>query len=117
MVDVPIIIYKDRIIKEYIGQFKFLVLFSIFILLIGKLLINIVINDLNKINNNTTNFLKMIDSKEVIRWPSSSIIEINLLTDNIKNMINSLRFSFIKLKESQDKLYTELTHSINKSTK
>ena len=107
MVDVPIIIYKDRIIKEYIGQFKFLVLFSIFILLIGKLLINIVINDLNKINNNTTNFLKMIDSKEVIRWPSSSIMEINLLTDNIKNMINSLRFSFIKLKESQDKLYRQ----------
>lgn len=107
MVEVPIIIYKDRIIKEYIGQFKFLVLFSIFIFLIGRLLISIVINDLNKINNNTTNFLKMIDSKEVIRWPSSSIIEINLLTDNIKNMINSLRFSFIKLKESQDKLYRQ----------
>lgn len=107
MVEVPIIIYKDRIIKEYIGQFKFLVLFSIFIFLIGRLLISIVINDLNKINSNTTNFLKMIDSKEVIRWPSSSIIEINLLTDNIKNMINSLRFSFIKLKESQDKLYRQ----------
>lgn len=107
MVEVPMIIYKDRIIKEYIGQFKFLVLFSIFIFLIGRLLISIVINDLNKINNNTTNFLKMIDSKEVIRWPSSSIMEINLLTDNIKNMINSLSFSFIKLKESQDKLYRQ----------
>lgn len=107
MVEVPIIIYKDRIIKEYIGQFKFLVLFSIFILLIGKLLISIVINDFNKINNNATNFLKMIDSKEVIMWPSSSIMEIDLLTDNIKNMVNSLRFSFIKLKESQDKLYRQ----------
>ena len=49
----------------------------------------------------------MIDSKEVIMWPSSSIIEIDLLTDNIKNMVNSLRFSFIKLKESQDKLYRQ----------
>ena len=107
MVEVPIIIYKDRIIKEYIGQFKLLVLFSIFILLIGKLLISIVINDFNKINNNATNFLKMIDSKEVIMWPSSSIMEIDLLTDNIKNMVNSLRFSFIKLKESQDKLYRQ----------
>ncbi|WP_368263718.1 putative bifunctional diguanylate cyclase/phosphodiesterase [Clostridium paraputrificum] len=107
MVEVPIIIYKDRIIKEYIGQFKFLVLFSIFILLIGKLLISIVINDFNKINNNATNFLKMIDSKEVIMWPRSSIMEIDLLTDNIKNMVNSLRVSFIKLKESQDKLYRQ----------
>lgn len=107
MVEVPIIIYKDRIIKEYIGQFKFLVLFSIFILLIGKLIISIVINDFNKINNNATNFLKMIDSKEVIMWPRSSIMEIDLLTDNIKNMVNSLRVSFIKLKESQDKLYRQ----------
>ena len=48
-----------------------------------------------------------IYSKEVIMWPSSSIMEIDLLTDNIKNMVNSLRFSFIKLKESQDKLYRQ----------
>ena len=34
-------------------------------------------------------------------------MEIDLLTDNIKNMVNSLRFSFIKLKESQDKLYRQ----------
>lgn len=107
MVEVPIILYRDRIIHEYLGQLEFLVIFSIFILITGKLLLGIMIGALNKINSNTTNFLTLIESDEIIEWPSSSISEIDLLTNNIKNMINSLRFSFIEVKESQDKLYRQ----------
>lgn len=105
MIEIPTEIYNDRMIKEYLKQFKFLMLFTLFIAIISMLLNRTIFNSLSRLSIGTKNLPEKLIHNVSINWPSSNISEINLLTNNIENMSFILRENFIELNETKDKLY------------
>ncbi|MGL4772418.1 MAG: putative bifunctional diguanylate cyclase/phosphodiesterase, partial [Clostridium sp.] len=105
LIEVPISLYKERILLEYMSQFKFLIFFALFMAVIAMILNRVIFNDLYKISLNTKDIKRYIQGNEEIVWPSSNIIEIKNLVDNIKIMIGELVSNFSELKKSEEKLY------------
>ncbi|MGL5086242.1 MAG: putative bifunctional diguanylate cyclase/phosphodiesterase, partial [Clostridium sp.] len=104
-IEIPIELYNDRIIKEYLSQFKFLMLFALFIGFISMLLNKTIFNNLTKLSIYTKDLPDKLEKDISIDWPVSNIVEISVLTDNIQNMSINLSKNFEKLNESQRKLY------------
>ncbi|MGL5354433.1 MAG: diguanylate cyclase domain-containing protein, partial [Clostridium sp.] len=104
-IEIPIEIYNDRIVKEYLSQFKFLLLFALFIGFISMLLNKTIFNNLTKLSIYTKDLPDKLEKDISITWPVSNILEISVLTDNIENMSINLSKNFEKLNESQRKLY------------
>ncbi|MGL4762305.1 MAG: putative bifunctional diguanylate cyclase/phosphodiesterase [Sarcina sp.] len=105
IIEIPISIYKDKILKEYGNQFKFLIFFMIFICCIVVVLNKVIFSNLTKLAINTENYKSFLykDSKE--NWPVTDILEIRYLGDNIKKMINELKQNFKEIKSSEERLY------------
>lgn len=105
MIEIPTELYNDRMIKEYLTQFKFLMFFALFIAIISMVLNRTIFNSLSRLSIGTKNLPEKLKYDVSINWPSSNISEINLLTNNIENMSFILRENFIELNETKDKLY------------
>lgn len=105
VIEVPVILYKQNIIEEYINQFKFLVLFIIFMLTITFMINKVLFNNLAVFSYNLRDFNKILDEKIKIQLPKSNIFEINELSINIEKLIKELRYNFQGLKKSEKRLY------------
>ncbi|MGL4453241.1 MAG: putative bifunctional diguanylate cyclase/phosphodiesterase [Sarcina sp.] len=104
-IEVPISIYKENILREYGSQFKFLILFVLFIGFIVMLLNRVIFNDLTKLAKNTESYKSFLYENNKETWPSTDILEVGYLVDNIKKMIDELKHSFKELKSSEEMLY------------
>ena len=105
IIEIPMEIYRDRIINEYINQYKFLMLFTVFLVIIVGILNKVISADVTTLSLNTKNILKSINNSLNLDWPNTSIVEIETLSTNIKNMALELKDNFLKIKESEEKLY------------
>lgn len=105
MIEIPTEIYNDRIINEYLRQFKFLILFILFIAVISAILNRVIFNSLSKLSVSTKNLPEKLEDDIFIKWPESNIEEINLLTKNIDSMAHTIRENFINLNKTKKKLY------------
>lgn len=105
MVEVPNSIYNDRIVEEYLRQFKFLIFFTLFIAIISNLLNRTIFNSLYELSITTKNLPEKLKNNIDIKWPDSKIYEIGILKENIENTSCILRENFIELNETQKKLY------------
>lgn len=105
MIEVPTSTYNEEIINEYLRQFKFLLFFTFFIGIISMLFNRTIFDSLYKLSLETKNLPKKLANDISIAWPTSKVFEINILTKNIEEMSSNLRESFVKLNESQKKLY------------
>lgn len=105
IIEIPIEIYKDRIIGEYLSQFKFLIVFALLISAVAIIINKTIFNNLYKLSMYTRNLPNKLGKDIEINWPSSNILEINLLTNNIKNMFQTMKHNFVEINKSQEKLY------------
>lgn len=105
VIEIPIEIYKDRIIGEYLSQFKFLIVFALLILSIAIIINKTIFNNLYKLSMYTRDLPNKLEEDIEINWPNSNILEINLLTNNIKNMFQTMKYNFVEINKSQEKLY------------
>lgn len=105
VVEIPLVIYKDRIAAEYMSQIKFLILFCICVFILGQVIKKTMISHMNLICENSENVVNILQESTDVVWPKSNIAEVGILSDNIKNMIYSLQENFHEISETQSQLY------------
>lgn len=104
VVEIPMSPIRALLYDKYIRSMAFLVCFVLIILLGSIWTASRISRPLAQLSTETTNLperLKLIDS---VRWPTSKIIEINVLVENFKSMVVELKRRFSDLESSREQL-------------
>lgn len=104
-IEVPTKIYNERIIEEHIDRFKILIAITGIIGLLAFLLNKVIFKNLERLSIVTKDLPEKLYKNIEIEWPRNTIEEIETLGKNIEGMSWTLRENFIKLNETQKKLY------------
>ena len=90
--------YTDIVYRNGVEQFRLIVLFSVLVLCIIFLINKKIFRSLGKLAKSTSGMVDDINALDGIDWPNSSIVEVNLLIDNYKEVAFSLRDKLIESK-------------------
>lgn len=104
-IETPMIVYKEKIIKEHLNQAKFFIFFSLFIIINAMIINKMILKSVVKLSRDTKNLPIKIESGGNVSWEESKIDEINGLTENIKDMAINMKDIFTKLNISKEELY------------
>ncbi|WP_416150600.1 putative bifunctional diguanylate cyclase/phosphodiesterase [Salipaludibacillus sp. HK11] len=123
---IPLHPYQIEILGDFLGQFIYLFLFLFFALILTIFLHRILSRTLNNLAITTTGLPRKIKNLESVKWPNSSILEINALISNFQDMSVNVEKMFIEsnnmnekltkqsemLKKSEDKLHHLAYHDV-----
>ncbi|SES97617.1 diguanylate cyclase (GGDEF) domain-containing protein [Natronincola peptidivorans] len=92
----PIKQYQERIFKDYLDQFRLLVFFALFFVIVTLFINRILVRTINQLATVTTGLPKKLKRMETIQWPNTNVGEMKSLIENYKHMAMNLRQMFLE---------------------
>ncbi|WP_204524669.1 putative bifunctional diguanylate cyclase/phosphodiesterase [Litchfieldia alkalitelluris] len=106
-VKIPLAHFQDRIFKDLLQQFVFLILFLVMALIFSSVLHRLLARTLDSLAITTTGLPNKINQLESVVWPTSNISEIHSLIYNFQTVFSRLKDMFYESRLMNDRLRSQ----------
>lgn len=106
-VSLPVIDEQQSVFKQYIYEFRYLLLFVILAVILAILINRVLLRSLSQLAAATSGLPDNLQDSKAIELPNSRIFEIKVLTSNVMEMAVRLSGMFHKIKETNEQLHQQ----------
>ncbi|WP_424766542.1 EAL domain-containing protein [Paenibacillus sp. sgz302251] len=106
-VEVPVNTYKNYLLTKYFTHFVYLAGFAAFAMMLAYLINRWLVRSLKRLAATTTNLPTKLKQMNTVEWPKSSIVEIQSLISNFKQMSTDLVHLFDESQKNNERLQAQ----------